>query len=49
MGRPRKHRRDLPECVYYKNGAYYFPAKRWWRVESVRVESGNVDAVLVKR
>ena len=24
MGRKRKHRRDLPERVYYRHGAYYF-------------------------
>ena len=23
MGRPRKHRKDLPERVYYNHGAYY--------------------------
>lgn len=24
MGRPRKHRKDLPERVYYNHGAYYY-------------------------
>lgn len=24
MGRPRKHRRDLPQRVYFRRGAYYF-------------------------
>jgi integrase len=35
MGRPRKQRRDLPERVYYKNGAYYYVANnKWERLDS---------------
>lgn len=30
MGRPRKYRKDLPECVYFKNGGYYFVSNNKW-------------------
>ena len=30
MARPRKLRKDLPECVYFKNGAYYFVKNNKW-------------------
>jgi integrase len=29
--RPRKYRRDLPECVYFKNGAYYYVTNNKWK------------------
>lgn len=31
MARPRKQRRDLPECVYFKHGAYYFVKNNKWK------------------
>ena len=36
MGRPRIHRRDLPERVYFKNGAYYFvhATGKWERLDA---------------
>lgn len=35
MPRQRKHRKDLPECVYFKNGAYYLVKKnKWERLDS---------------
>lgn len=30
MGRPRKYRKDLPECVYFKCGSYYFVVNNKW-------------------
>lgn len=30
MGRPRKHNNDLPRCVFYKHGAYYFVKDKKW-------------------
>lgn len=27
----KRNRRDLPECVYFKNGAYYFVKKNVWK------------------
>lgn len=32
MARPRKNRLDLPECVYFRHGAYYFVAGGKWRM-----------------
>lgn len=36
MPRPRKHRLDLPERVYFRNGAYYFVhyTGKWQRLDS---------------
>lgn len=36
MGRKRKDRRDLPERVYFKHGAYWFVdrAKKWHRLDA---------------
>jgi integrase len=35
MARPRKYRRDLPECVFFKNGAYYYVRhNKWKRLDS---------------
>jgi site-specific recombinase XerD len=42
MGRPRKNRKDLPQRVYVKHGAYYyvFPDGKWKRLADLGDERG---------
>lgn len=49
MGRPRKLDDGLPECVYFRNGSYFFVKRGAWlnlgkdRAEAIRkVEAGEV-------
>jgi integrase len=38
--RPRKNQRDLPACVYFKHGAFWYVKRgRWTRLGDSRVES----------
>ena len=51
MGRPRKHRLDLPERVYRKNGAYYYvhPNNKWEKLHANYPEAMVRWAYLVQQ